>query len=144
MDDQFRSARAALARTASLYAVLLIADVAVIVLIVIVRKSNVAFVTLAFVALVGVLLAYQVVQHIRDLRSSLVETEGQIVRKWRRADLIVAMQSHYLTVESGVFRVRPEDWIRVEEGDAVKIVHFPHTLTVVSVHGGGTPLAPLR
>jgi xanthosine utilization system XapX-like protein len=144
LDEEFRSARASLIRTGLLYAALLVLDIAVIVLILFVRTSNFAFVTLAFVAIVGVLLAFQVVQHARDMRSRLAETEGVVVRKWRRADLVIAMQSHYLTVESGVFRVRPEAWIHVDEGDYVKIVHFPHTLTVVSIHGGGIPLAPVE
>jgi hypothetical protein len=99
-------------------------------------------VTLSIVALVGLLLAYQTVQHLRDLSAPLAESEGAIVRKWTRADMIIAMQSYYITVDRVVFRVKPEDYIHLSEAMYVKVVHFPNTLTVVSVHEapGGPPL----
>lgn len=134
MDDPVRGARASLRRTAAIYGALLAADIAVVVYILIVRTSGAAFVTLSFVVVVGLLLAYQVVQHVRDFGARLAETDGVIVRKWKRADLIIAWDSFYLTVDRTVFRVRPEDWIHLDEGEFVKVVHFPHTLTVVSVH----------
>ena len=134
MDDPVAAARASLRRSAAIYAALLAADIAVVVYILIVRTGGAAFVTLSFVAVVGLLLAYQVVQHVRDFGARLAETDGRVVRKWKRADLIIAWDSFYLTVERTVFRVRPEDWILLDEGAFVKVVHFPHTLTVVSVH----------
>jgi hypothetical protein len=57
-----------------------------------------------------------------------------ILRRWSRADLIVAMQSYYITVGRTVYRVKPEDYIYLKEQMYVKIVHLPNTLTVVSVH----------
>ena len=39
-----------------------------------------------------------------------------------------------MTVGRTVFRVAPEDHIMVDEGMVVKVVHFPRTLNVVSVH----------
>lgn len=133
MAGQSESARASLIRGTLIYSAFLILDIAVIVLILIARTGNAAFITLAFVAFVGILLAIQVMQHVRDLRATLVETDGVVVRKWRRADLIIAMESYYLTVEGSVFRVRPEDWIHIDEGMRVRIVHYPHTLNVVTV-----------
>jgi hypothetical protein len=134
VEDPVPGARASLRRSAAIYAALLAADIAVVVYILIVRTGGAAFVTLSFVVVVGLLLAYQVVQHVRDFGARLAETDGVVMRKWKRADLIIAWDSFYLTVERTVFRVRPEDWIHVEEGEFVKVVHFPHTLTVVSVH----------
>lgn len=133
MDDAARSARASLIRTGLIYSAFLAVDVAVIVYIVVARVSNAAFITLAIVAIVGLLLLYQVVQHVRDFGASPVETDGVVQRKWRRADLIIAMDSYYLTVDRTVFRVKPEDWIHIEEAMPVAVVHFPHTQSVVSV-----------
>jgi len=125
--------RASLIRGTLLYSAFLILDIAVIVLILVVRTGNAAFITLAFVAFVGVLLAFQVMQHMRDLGATLTETDGVVLRKWKRADLIIAMDSYYLTVGGKVFRVRPEDWIHIDEAMRVRVVHYPHTLNVVSV-----------
>jgi len=134
VDDPAPGARASLYRTAAIYAALLAADIVVIVYILIVRTGGAAFVTLSFVVIVGLLLAYQVVQHVRDFGARLAESDGVVARKWKRADLVIAWDSFYLTVGRTVFRVRPEDWIHIDEGQYVKVVHFPHTLTVVSVH----------
>lgn len=142
MDDPVAAARASLRRGALAYGALLAADVAVATYIVNARAGGAAFVTLSFVVVVGLLLVYQVAQHVRDFEARLVETDGVVVRKWKRADLIIAMDSYYLTVGRTVFRLRPEDWIQVDEGMYVKVVHFPHTLTVVSVHPIERPPAP--
>lgn len=142
MEGPVASARASLRRGALTYGALLIADIAVIVYIIGARTGGAAFVTLSFVLLVGLLLAYEVAQHVRDFDAPLVETDGVVVRKWKRADLIIVMDSYYLTVGRTVFRLRPEDWIHVDEQTYVKVVHFPHTLTVVSVHPIERPPAP--
>ena len=142
MDDPVAAARASLRRGALAYGALLAADVAVATYIVDARAGGAAFVTLSFVVVVGLLLVYQVAQHVRDFEARLVETDGVVVRKWKRADLIIAMDSYYLTVGRTVFRLRPEVWIQVDEGMYVKVVHFPHTLTVVSVHPIERPPTP--
>ena len=133
MTESDGSARGALIRGTLLYSVFLALDIAVIVLILIVRTGDAAFITLAFVAFVGILLVFQVVQHVRDLRAPLIETDGVVIRKWKRADLIIAMEGYYLTVGRKVFRVRPEDWIHIDEMMRVRVVHYPHTLNVASV-----------
>jgi hypothetical protein len=48
--------------------------------------------------------------------------------------LIILWQSYYVAVGRGIFRVAPEDYILIDEGMFVKVVHFPHTLQVVSIH----------
>ncbi len=136
------AARASLRRSTFIYSLLLAVDVVVLSFIVASGASGGAYVTLAIIGLVGLLLGYHVLQHVRDLGAPLAESEGLVTRKWTRADLIVAMQSYYVMVERVVYRVRPEDFIHLEEGMFVKIVHFPHSLNVVSVHevlGGPKP-----
>jgi xanthosine utilization system XapX-like protein len=97
-------------------------------------ESGAAYVTLSIVGAVGLLLGYQVWMHVRDLGSPLAEREGVVTRKWSRADLIIAWHSYYVTVGRTVFRLAPEDHIMVDEGMAVQVVHFPRTLSVVSIH----------
>lgn len=117
-----------------IYALLLAVDIAVLYYIIQSGPTGAGYVSLTVVGLVGLLLGYQVVQHLRDMSSPLAESEGVVTRKWVRADLIIALQSHYVNVERAVFRVRPEDFIHVSEGMYVKVVHFPNTLNVVSMH----------
>jgi xanthosine utilization system XapX-like protein len=140
--DPEQAARASLRRTMLIYLALLAADLLVVYYIAANGDSGGAYITLSIVGLVGLLLAYQTVQHLRDLGAPLAESEGAIVRKWTRADLIIAMQSYYITVDRVVFRVKPEDYVHLTEAMYVKVVHFPNTLTVVSVHEapGGLPV----
>ena len=132
--DPEASARAALRRSAAIYTLLLAVDIVLLGFIIANGASGGAYVTLSIVGLVGLLLFYHVLQHVRDLGAPLAESEGLVTRKWTRADLIVAMQSYYIMVQRVVYRLRPEDYIHLEEGMYVKIVHFPHSLNVVSVH----------
>ncbi len=117
-----------------IYGVLFVVDALVVYYIIASGARGFAFVTLSIVGVVGSLLAYQTLQHYRDLAAPLAESTGVVVRKWSRADLIIAMHSYYLTVDRTVFRVKPEDFIKVDQGMYVKIVHFPYTLNVVSIH----------
>ena len=105
-----------------------------------------AYIAMAFFGAIGLLIAYQVVQHYRDLREPLAESEGNVSRVWSRADLIIAWHSYYITVGRGVYRLRPEEFVLLEDRWRalsrldppqplyVKVVHFPHTMTAVSVH----------
>ena len=127
-------ARAALRRGTIIYSALFLLDAAVFSLVVTSGASGAAYVTLTIVVIVGLLLGYTAVQHVRDLGGPLVESEGLITRKWSRADFVIVMQSYYVMVERVVYRLQPEDYIHLEEGMYVKIVHFPHTLNVVTVH----------
>jgi xanthosine utilization system XapX-like protein len=116
------------------YAALLVADVAVIVWVARAGIQGAGFVIVSIIGVIGVLLAYQVLQHARDMRAPLAESEGVVQRTWSRADLIIAWESYYITVERTVFKVAKVDWIDLREGSYVKVVHFPHTFSVVSVH----------
>ena len=132
--DPESAARASLRRTMVFYLALLATDALVVYYIAASGATGGAYVTLSIVALVGLLLAYQVLQHLRDMGAPLAESEGVVARKWSRADLIIAMQSYYITVGRTVFRIKPEDYVYLKEQMYVKVVHFPNTLTVVSVH----------
>lgn len=127
-----KPARAALRRNTAIYAAVLAADLLFVYLLVASGAGGGAYITLTIVALVGLLVAYNVVQHVRDLNAPLVETEGIVVRKWSRAEFIVAWQSNYIHVGRGVFKLGPVDYALIDEHMYVRIVHFPRTLHVVS------------
>lgn len=142
MQEPERAARAALFRSFVFYSVVLLGIVALLTWLATFR----AYVALVLFGGIGVLVAYQVVQHYRDLREPLAESEGVVARVWSRADLIIALHSYYITVGRTVYRLQPEDfvpledrWRRLNQMDPpqdlyVKVVHFPHTLNAVSVH----------
>lgn len=81
---------------------------------------------------VTLLLAYQVVQSVRDLFSGLVETVGRVERRWSHNDFLLFRNS-YIFVERNVYRIAPEQFIDVDLGDTVRIVHCPHTGAVETV-----------
>ncbi len=87
---------------------------------------------LILVGMVAVLLAYQVVQSLRDLFSQPVETIGLVERRWSRHDFFL-FRNDYLFVERNVYRVLPEEFLEAGLGDTVRIMHYPHTSAVESV-----------
>ena len=89
----------------------------------------VALVLIGFVAL---LLAYQVVQSLRDLFSRTVETVGVVDRCWTKNDFFLFRNS-YIFVGRDVYRLSPEHGVTVDAGDSVRIVHYPHTGTVETI-----------
>jgi hypothetical protein len=132
--DPKPAARTALLRGLVVYSALLVADALVVAYAVTAGVRGVGYVTVSLVALVGLLLAHQVWQHARDLGSPLAETEGVVQRKWHRADLVIVWQSYYIQIDRTIFKVQPLDYHTVREGTYLKVVHFPRTLNVVSVH----------
>ena len=140
--DPVEPARASLRRSLAIYSALTIVDLLVFYWVAANSDPGAAYVTLSFVGVVGLLLGYQLLQHARDLSARLAESDGYVDRKWSRADLLVAMESYYVRVDHRVFRLKPEDYISVDEGMFVKVVHFPNTLNVVSIHEMARPVPP--
>ena len=87
---------------------------------------------LALVGFIGLLLLYQVVQSARDLFARPVETTGLVERRWSRSEFFL-FRNDYIFLKGTVFRLPPEIAIHVDLGDAVRIVHYPHTGTVASL-----------
>lgn len=134
MRDPESAARASLGRSLVFYVAFLVLDLLAVYYIVASDPGGAGYITLTIVGIVGLLLAMQVWMHVRDLGSPLAESEGVVHRKWTRADLIIVWNSYYINVERRVFRLRPEDHVLLNEGMCVKVVHFPRTLHVVSIH----------
>jgi hypothetical protein len=143
VEEPESAARAAMFRSMVTYAIILLAILAFITWLV---TLGGAYPAISIAGLFALLVAYQVFQHYRDLREPLAESEGILTRVWSRADLIIAWHSYYVTVGRKVYRLRPEDyvpledrWRQLEKLDPpqplyVKVVHFPHTLNAVSIH----------
>ncbi|MEX0786155.1 MAG: hypothetical protein WD939_05920 [Dehalococcoidia bacterium] len=87
---------------------------------------------IVLVSSVTLLLAYQVVQSLRDLVAQTVETRGLVERTWTRNDFFL-FRNTYVFVDRNVYRVPPELGRQIEPGDAVRIVHYPHTGTVEAI-----------
>jgi hypothetical protein len=145
MQDAERESRGrgGLRRGVLLYLALTAIAVAICVLVFLNRASNAAFITIVIAGGIGLLFAYQTVQHIRDLTHPMARTEGAITKKFQRADLIIVWQSYYIALNRKLFRVDPHDYIMVDEGMRVVVDYFPHTLNVVAVTPDTPPPQPL-
>jgi hypothetical protein len=143
MNDEFagaseRSARFSLIREAVIYTPLFLAGV-VLTIMSIAGRIDAGPILTVIEAILTILFGYQAIQALRDLRSTLVRTEGIIGRKWSKMDFIVT-RSHYVSVERKIFRLHVVDWHLLEEGDRIEVDHYPHTGTVARVERiSGTP-----
>ena len=75
---------------------------------------------------------YHVVQSVRDLFSRTVETVGRVERRWNRSDFFLFRNS-YIFVGRDVFRLPPKQFVEIDLGDTVRIVHYPHTAAVETI-----------
>jgi hypothetical protein len=129
-----------------IYGVLFLPAVTVVLWIATSEPMGFAYFSMSVAGVLAVVLGYQAYAHYQDMRSPLAETEGIVLRVWSRADLIVAWHSYWVSVGRKVFRLQPEDYVQVEDRFRtlsrldppvdmyVKVVHFPLTLNVVSIH----------
>ena len=130
------SARAAVLRSALLFIPFLV--VTLIALAFIVRDiaadgaSGGRVVATVLVSFVAALLAYQVIQSLRDLATTVVETTGVVERRWSRNDFFLFRNS-YIFVDRDVYRLQPEEFLHVDLGDTIRIVHYPHTSAVEQI-----------
>ena len=133
MPERESAARKSLWRGLAAYTVLLTGDLALLYVFASAGVEGFGYVSFVVIALIGLLLAYQLWTHLRDIGAPAMESEGQILRKWSRADLIIAWQAYYISIGRRVFRIEPEDYIMLDEGMHARVVHFPRTLNVISV-----------
>jgi hypothetical protein len=82
----------------------------------------------------GVLLlvmGYQAVHYIRDLRAEPMSSEGEITKKWTKGNLFFFfMPSYYIAVKGKIYTVTRNQYRGLLEEDMVRIRHYPYTLTV--------------
>lgn len=92
--------------------------------------------SLIMVIIVGIFtlpLDMEAVSVIRDFSSQPVVTEGRIDRKWSKARFAFFGRVHYLIVEKKLFEVGAVAGLELQLGDRVRVEHWPHSHTLVSI-----------
>lgn len=92
--------------------------------------------SLIMVILVGIFaipLAIEAVSVLRDLPTQPVVTEGRIERMWSKARFTFIGRVHYLLVDNKLFEVGPVAGRELKLGDQVRVEHWPHSHTLVSI-----------
>ncbi len=75
----------------------------------------------------------EAVAALRDLLAQPVVTEGRIERKWSKARFAFFGRVHYILVGKDLFEVGPVAGLELQLGDQVRVEHWPHSHTLVSV-----------
>ena len=88
----------------------------------------VMFVVFGFI---GLLTTYHARNYLRDLGKKPVQHEGDILRKWHKANFaIFFFPSYYIMVENNIYSVSKEEYAMLLEDDLVRVTCYPHSLTV--------------
>lgn len=96
------------------------------------KRDAGGIIVLLLLTVVVLLVGFQSVQSLRDLRSEPVTSEGPVLRKWRRAEFLL-FPACYIYVNRTVFKVPQLFYDALDAGDVVAVGHYPHTATVVGV-----------
>jgi hypothetical protein len=88
-------------------------------------------VMLGFFSFIGLLTGYQARHYLSDLSKAPVVSEGEILRKWHKGNLLIFLfPSFYVFVDDKIFSIPREDYALLLETDLVRISHYPGSLTV--------------
>lgn len=94
---------------------------------------------LIIVGIVTVLLLFQSISALLDLRGEVMNSEGTVTHKWSRSDFIVFGDSCFIRVArpapqaDAIFKIERFWWEQLNDGDRVLVRHYPHTASVESV-----------
>jgi hypothetical protein len=81
--------------------------------------------------LIGLLTGYQARHYLSDISKRPVISEGEILRKWHKGNLLIFLfPSFYVFVDDKVFSIPRQDYALLLEDDMVRISHYPGSLTV--------------
>jgi hypothetical protein len=79
----------------------------------------------------GSVLGLQAYQYVRDVNAEPVLTEGEIGKKWSKASFFFFfMPAFYIAVKGKIYSISKADYAGIIEGDLVRVLHYPHSLTV--------------
>lgn len=88
----------------------------------------------AFVlAIVAFAVVYELVAALRDLRAEPVSVEGECARIWKKSKFMFFGRQDYLLIDRKVFEIGPLAATELEEGQKVSILHWPHTMRVITL-----------
>jgi hypothetical protein len=80
---------------------------------------------------IGALTGYQARHYLSDLSKEPVVSEGEILRKWHKGNLLIFLfPSYYVFVDDKIFSIPRQDYALLLETDMVRISHYPGSLTV--------------
>jgi hypothetical protein len=80
---------------------------------------------------IGFLTGYHARNFLRDLRKKPIQVEGDVLRKWSKANrAIFFFPSYYIMVEKNIYSVSREEYAMLLEDDLVRVTCYPHSLTV--------------
>ena len=101
-----------------------------------IAAGNLGYVVmLAASGLLGLAVGYQALGYLRDIAAEPTLAEGDVTRKWTKGNFFIFfLPSYYIAVKGKIFSIRRVDYIGILEGDLVRISHYPHSLTVESLH----------
>jgi hypothetical protein len=94
--------------------------------------------------LIAFAIDYEALSALRDLRAEPTVTEGQVLRKWSKGRIAIFGRVHYVLIGRAVFEIGPVAAAELQNGDHLRIEHWPHTHGVIAVHRittGGRPAA---
>jgi hypothetical protein len=89
------------------------------------------FVLLTVSGVFTIVFGYLAVQSLRDLNAAPITTEGAITKKWSKASFIFFfMPNFYIACQGKIFSTSRRDHFGLIENDTVRVLHYPHSLTV--------------
>jgi hypothetical protein len=92
-----------------------------------------AIIAVVFVGIIMYALSYESISAFRDLRSTPVDTEGEIRRIWSKGRIVIFGRVNYMLVDRDVFELSRESRAALEVGDRVSVQHWPRTNQVISI-----------
>lgn len=92
-----------------------------------------SIVMVVLVGLFAIPLGIEALSALRDLPKQPVVTEGRIDRMWSKARFAFVGRVHYILVDNKLFEVGPVAGTELRLGDEVRVEHWPHSHTLVSV-----------
>lgn len=92
-----------------------------------------SLIMVVIIGLFAIPLDMEAVAAVRDLPAQPMVTEGRIERKWSKSRFAFFGRVHYLLVDKKLFEVGPVAGIELQLGDQVRLEHWPHSHTLVSV-----------
>lgn len=93
-----------------------------------------ALVGLSIIVIFTVALTFETIAALRDLRAEPITTQGIIGRTWTKGRFLFIGRIYYLAVEGRIFQLRRHAFASLQEGDTVKIEHWPRTNVIVTLH----------
>jgi len=88
---------------------------------------------LIFLGIISFAVLYEFMSSIRDLRSTPIETKGEVMRMWKKSKFLLLGRQDYLALDRKIFEIRTTTAMMISVGDNVSIQHWPKTLKIIKL-----------